>query len=265
METRKKSLEIGTLIGSVIILSHTRELRPSKKAYKFLCNCQCSCGEFFTVETGNLKRMGNNAKCGKCRNREKYKTIDGNSTKKENNHLEYKSYYTWKALKDRCYNKNNSRYYNYGAKGIKVCDSWLESYDNFLKDMGLPLSANDSIDRINTNGNYEKDNCRWTDSITQANNKTNNRIITYNNESLTLQQWANKVGIKRETIAKRLNSGCSEEVALGFKEMQKTIYTTPNGTFNSLKEAGEAHGLKTTATHSRFNSDKFPTWIKTML
>ena len=255
---------IGLKFGKLTVLKLQDEIRSQTLDIKKTALCICDCGIHLIVEKYNLS-SGNTTQCNSCAVFTRGNKTHGHSNPLRSNTIEYKTYMAWKSMLSRCYNENQVSYDRYGARGITVCDEWKNSYENFLNDMGLLPDFNMQIDRIDNDGNYNKSNCRWATREQQANNKSNNRVITYNNESLTLQQWATKVGIKRGTIAKRLNTGCSVEVALGFKEMQKTIYTTPNGTFNSLKEAGDAHGLKTSATHSRFNSDKFPTWIKTML
>ena len=74
-------------------------------------------------------------------------------------------------MKQRCINPKKQNYKNYGGRGIKVCDRWLNSYENFLEDMGRKPNSNYSIDRINVNGNYEPNNCRWSDIYDQRNNR----------------------------------------------------------------------------------------------
>lgn len=79
-------------------------------------------------------------------------------------------YTSWREMKTRCYNKNNKSYKNYGARGIKVCDGWLNSFENFYIDMG-PKPKGYSLDRINNDGDYEPSNCRWATALQQANNR----------------------------------------------------------------------------------------------
>lgn len=113
-------------------------------------------------------------------------------------------YRAWTHLKSRCYDMNDKSYNDYGGRGIKVCDEWLHSFQLFLRDMGRKPSIEYSIDRINTNGNYEPQNCRWGTPHEQANNKRNNVLITFNGETKTLNEWSRSIGVERRTISRRL-------------------------------------------------------------
>lgn len=113
------------------------------------------------------------------------------------------TYKIWKDMRKRCNNKTSTSYRNYGGRGIRVCYRWGK-FQNFLADMGeRPLGY--SIDRINYNGNYNPSNCRWANRIQQNNNSRQNVFITYNNECLTIGQWAARIGIKYNVLYMRLN------------------------------------------------------------
>ena len=111
----------------------------------------------------------------------------------------------------RCYYKKYEFYHRYGGRGITVCDEWLNSYEKFKKWALANGYKEDApkgectLDRIDVNGNYEPNNCRWVNNKSQANNRTNNRVITYRNETHTLAEWSEILGIKYETLAARLN------------------------------------------------------------
>lgn len=81
-------------------------------------------------------------------------------------------YNSWRGLRERCYMQSHAEYFRYGAKGVTVCDRWRESFSNFLEDMGEKPSPKHSLDRIDTKGNYEPDNCRWATPTTQAYNQS---------------------------------------------------------------------------------------------
>jgi len=115
------------------------------------------------------------------------------------------TYATWFNMKTRCRNKNNDSYQSYGKRGIRVCEEWA-NFSNFLRDMG-EKPAEKSLDRVNNNGNYCKENCRWATAKEQANNTRNidNACkFILNNEMLTINQLAQKFNIKRTTLGMRL-------------------------------------------------------------
>lgn len=117
--------------------------------------------------------------------------------------IEYRCY---TSIKTRCYNEKCLPYKNYGGRGIKMCDRWLgpDGFVNFFADMGQRPGEGYSLDRIDNDGDYSPDNCRWTDAKTQNNNRRSNRLITYNGETLSESQWADKMGINRGTLHQRL-------------------------------------------------------------
>lgn len=90
------------------------------------------------------------------------------------------AYSTWKGMKQRCYNKNNKKYHIYGGRGIRVCDRWLNSFENFLQDMG-ERTINQSLDRIDPAGNYEPTNCRWISKSENSTRGTINRNLIHGN------------------------------------------------------------------------------------
>lgn len=124
-------------------------------------------------------------------------------------------YNAWINIKARCYNINNPRYASYGGRGIKVCEKWKHSFDNFLTDMGERPSDKHSIDRIDNDGDYTPENCRWATMTRQQNNKKDNTYLTHNGMTLSLADWARKVGINQVTLSARLTKrGWSVEKAL---------------------------------------------------
>lgn len=137
-----------------------------------------------------------------------------------------REYQSWSNMNSRCYDPDSTGFEYYGERGVTVQDSWKrgrsdsKGFKNFLSDMGERPEGY-TLDRIDTEGNYEKENCRWASSDTQANNKTNNHYIGCNGETLTLSQWATKVGIDANTILYRIRRGWSVKEALGLVEREK--------------------------------------------
>jgi hypothetical protein len=123
-------------------------------------------------------------------------------------------YRVWSTMIDRCHRPNTTSYPRYGARGIRVCERWRHSFENFLADMGERPSDSHSIDRIDSNGNYCPENCRWATMTEQARNTRANRIIEFDGVTLCLIEWAERTGIEAGTIARRLRTGWSVSDAL---------------------------------------------------
>jgi hypothetical protein len=167
-------------------------------------DCRCECGNMVNVSAAYLKK-GNNRSCG-CLQRE---AAARNGTR--THEMSGTSIYDiWCSMLKRCNNPNNK---NYGGRGIKVCDRWLD-FKNFYEDMG-ERKGKLTIDRIDNNGNYEPSNCKWSSIKEQANNRRGNIMLTYENECLTLAQWSEKTGINRMTIYWRNKQGWATEKILG--------------------------------------------------
>lgn len=113
---------------------------------------------------------------------------------------------------ERCNNPNSIRFYDYGGRGIKVCERWLK-FENFLEDMG-ERPKNTTIERKENNKGYYKENCRWATVKEQCNNRRSNHFLTFNEKTQTMAQWADEIEISSNTICMRLRSGWSVEKAL---------------------------------------------------
>lgn len=164
--------------------------------------CRCDCGETSYVRAGAL-RAGQIKQCKKCADSLKIKTPIENPRIKS----------IYKDMLRRCYKPYRKNYERYGGRGISVCSEWLENPISFEKwALNNGYSDKLSIDRIDNDGNYEPSNCRWTDFTTQANNRSNNIVLEYEGTSLTIAQWAEKLGVDRKTIYNRIENGESPEV-----------------------------------------------------
>lgn len=175
-------------------------------------HCVCDCGNKCLIRSDCLKN-GNTKSCG-CLFTEMNKL----SKNKRHGMTKTTEYTAWVNMRERCYNSNRPDWGNYGGRGIKVCDRWLESFENFFNDMGKKPHPNLTIERINNNGNYEPSNCKWVTRFKQSNNQRSNIKITYNGKTLTTKQWSIITGIKRQTIQYRLKVGWSVKRTLTHKK-----------------------------------------------
>lgn len=123
------------------------------------------------------------------------------------NPLFKRAYAAWQKAKQRCCDPRNNRFSLYGGRGIKICDQWVTSFDQFLLDMGLPPSSVHTIGRIDSDGNYEPKNCRWETKDEQAVNRRNNRIIEINGIRRNLAEWGRVSGLGMKLIWSRLSQG----------------------------------------------------------
>lgn len=130
---------------------------------------------------------------------------------------------TYRNMISRCNNPKATGYEYYGGRGIKVCSSWQESFYNFYRDMGA-RPEDTSLDRMDVNGDYTKENCRWATLIEQGRNTTANNYIEYGDKLLCLEEWGELLNIKPNTILTRLRRGWPVEEALGYVKKEKPIY-----------------------------------------
>lgn len=170
------------------------------KAYasgsKTTWRCVCDCGNTAVVLGSSLVKRNGSRSCG-CESTRL--TVERS---KKHGMAGTRAYRIWQAMRNRCRNKNVNNYENYGGRGIQVCERW-ESFENFISDMGDP-PEDCSIDRINNDGDYTPENCRWASRVEQARNRSTNRRITLNGETRLLAEWAEGLGIDQSSLRERL-------------------------------------------------------------
>lgn len=177
---------------------------------------RCDCGNekeyrILDVRTGHTKSCG----CIRKECNIKHGQTIGKKLSKE--------YVAWSNMKERCTNPNTRHFHSYGGRGIEVCERWLTSFDNFFEDMGKSPFKNYTLDRINVNGNYCVDNCRWASMKEQANNTRKNINIEYNFETLSAKGWSEKTGIPASTIIGRYHRGLPTELLFYKGNIPKNI------------------------------------------
>ena len=188
---------------------------PQRAEWRWLCKCEC--GNLTIVPSYRL-RHGGVTSCG-C-----HKYDRNFCSKKAKNHP--RLYRIYQNMKTRCYNPKAEQYKWYGAKGIKICDEWLE-FDNFC-DWALSNGYDESakfaqctIDRIDHTADYSPQNCRWANATIQANNTSRNRRVTANGKTQTLAEWSREIGINQGTLQHRLSIGWSEEECINIPVLGK--------------------------------------------
>lgn len=204
----------GQRFGRLIVRGPSSRIEYGKRFWI----CDCDCGNVVEQETGRLKSPKGPKSCG-ClhsemlaeRNRSTAK-YGGDSTN-ENKRL----HQIWSGMINRCTSESNWSYDNYGGRGIIVCDEW-HNWQVF-KQWALNNGYEDhlTIDRINTNGNYEPGNCRWTTQKVQANNTRSNKYLTYQGRTQTLSQWCDELGLDYHRTKARLNA-CGYSIEEAFEQ-----------------------------------------------
>lgn len=186
----------GSAFGYLMVL----EQRGTSKRGEALWLCRCVCGVSFTVP-GSYLRTGHSKSCGCMRGAyvAASKTTHGFAPKEGKRRPEYG---IWKSMHQRCRDKNCGGYHNYGGRGITVCPRW-DRFEHFLADMGARPAEGYSLDRVNNNGNYTPDNCRWATSAQQAANRRNNRFFMGG----TISAAARRLGIPRQNLARWIGRG----------------------------------------------------------
>lgn len=158
--------------------------------------CLCDCGNITYVTAANLKN-GAVKSCGCLRHRAGKNRTHGMSKSR--------LYLEWAGIKSRCFYSGAKKYKYYGGRGIKVCDEWAKSFETF-KDWALKNGYNDSltIERIDVNGDYCPENCKWITRKEQSNNTRRNVVITYNGKTQTLLEWVEELGLDYKRTHNRL-------------------------------------------------------------
>ncbi len=187
------------------------EFAGYNKIRQSLWRCVCSCGTHRVFSSGTIAARASQS-CGCIRNEwtSRKNTTHGDSGSPE--HI------VWNGMKERCANPNQNNYPDYGGRGITVCDRWLgpNGFANFLADMGRRPTPKHSIDRRDNAGSYAPENCYWATWKEQRRNQRNPRLrpLTFNGETLLVVEWAERLGIPKNTLFQRLHKGWSVERTL---------------------------------------------------
>lgn len=199
----KKPVNIGGKYGRLTILSEESPHKyPSGKIQRIV-KCKCDCGNI--IEITLLRILSGNTKSCGCFRREYSKEKN-----KTHGKTHTRLYNIWCTMRARCNNPNRQKYQYYGGRGIQVCQEWNVSFEAFYQwSIKNGYRDNLTIDRIDSNGNYTPENCRWVTWKEQQNNRRSNKIVTINGVSKTLSEWSDYSGVKSGTILNRIELGWS--------------------------------------------------------
>lgn len=183
-------------------LSVIRYAGPLGKSRVSSWLCVCDCGKEVVVKATRLQTKTTRS-CG-CYGRER--RVAARTTHGKSGTATYNS---WCKMKERCEKPATRGYRHYGGRGIRVCDNWSDSFEAFLRDMGLRPEGGYEIDRIDVNGHYEAGNCRWITRRQNARNKRSNRRLTWDGKTLCLSEWSEVLGLPAHILSTRLRRGWS--------------------------------------------------------
>lgn len=218
----------GMKFGKLTAIEVYDRVRTKNGRTKYYWRCKCDCGGERITTVSHLKN-GNTKSCG-CANA------------KITHHLSNTRLYTiWCNMKKRCYDTNNHAYRYYGAKGIRMCDEWMDMTNFYNWSVNNGYSDELTIDRINVYGNYEPDNCRWVSMQVQYTNTRSVIHLTYRGETHTLTQWSEITGISRNTLLNRNKKGWSVDKILSNKNFVKDKNRKLNTCY--IKEKIEEKGI----------------------
>lgn len=187
---RLSASQIDELVGTTLNGAYVEEI--FKKDSRTNCRARCSCGVSYTRALIDLRR--GSGKCADCVRHA------ANFRHGESDNYLYKIY---TSMKSRCLNKQHPAYDRYGGRGIKIDTLWAEDYMSFKRDVGDRPSPKHSLDRINNEGNYTKENVRWATRREQQNNTRTNIFITYLNQTKTMAEWDNYLDLKKGTLKRK--------------------------------------------------------------
>ena len=180
------------------------DVEESRKRRKSIWNCTCVCGNTAYCESYSL-RNGNTVSCG-CRRTDRPHTTHGKTHDPV--------YRIWQGMKERCFNENSARYPYYGGRGITVCSEWKNDFSAFYKwAMENGYEHGLSLDRIDNNGNYCPNNCRWASRSTQARNKRVTIMVTVNGDTKSLSDWSDITGVNVDALRERYRKGVKKGVS----------------------------------------------------
>lgn len=247
---RKPKIDLsGQTFERLTVISYNGIAYRKSGTHYHSWRCICSCGNECIAE-GKSLISGAKRSCG-CLNKE---VLASGNCRRTHGMVGTHLYHIWRGMKDRCLNFNNKNYDRYGGRGIKICNEWLDNFQAFY-DWAIENGYQEglTIDRINNNGNYEPLNCRWVNYIVQANNRSNNHLITVDGETHTVSEWSRITGLNPQLISHRANRGDSNEEIFNkeFPKVEINKLYEYQGEKHTIKEYSEMFGISKDTLHRR--------------
>lgn len=256
----KKNIETGQRFGRLVIVKEVEHHKMPSGRYRRMFLCRCDCGNEVTCSLANLT-SGNTSSCG-CLKKEF--ASQNNSTHRQS---KTRLYRCWLRIRNRCYRESNDNYAYYGGRGIKVCDEWKDSYENFSK-WAIENGYKDTltIDRIDYNGNYEPNNCRWITQKEQTRNTRGNTNVYlegegFNMHKFTLSELCEILKVNYPLSVKRIyqylrkrkavKEGVISNIEQLIRERKPILMCDKDGTiiseYNSITDAAQSNGISVSA------------------
>ena len=220
------------LTGQKLNLLTVLELSHIEKGQR-IWKCKCDCGRITYVSTNKLKNK-NTKSCGCLR----HKTKTNLKHNKHNTRL----YHIWNGMKQRCNNPNTIKYQNYGGRGIKVCKEWQNdfiAFYNWAIENGYDETKSrkeQSIDRINVNGNYEPNNCRWVTQSENCRNRNNNVYLTKNGITKTIVVWCEEFNLNQKLVSHRAKIYNNVDEILSKENLLRKKHKSNTGEYGISKD-----------------------------
>jgi hypothetical protein len=206
------------------------------KSNKRMWFCKCVCGNTSTIIQENLT-LNKSTQCRSC-------ALTSKNKKQDFLREDHRLYSVWKNMKSRVNNPNRSHYHRYGGRGIKICERWND-FLLFLEDMEDSFEEGLTLDRIDNDGDYSPENCRWATQKEQNNNQEKSLHLLFEGHYYTESELSEKTGVKRTTIQQRRRRGYSvNEMVYGKKDSQAPKQVEYEGlVYNSLKDLAKAYHI----------------------
>lgn len=240
---QKASQMEGIRYGSLLAIRPAGRMSSRNLIWEFLCDC----GNVCQID-GYMVRSGRRTTCQICA------ADRSKAASRTHGKTESREFSTWTDIQTRCYNRNSKGFSNYGGRGILVCDRWLESFENFLADMGPRPSNQHSIERNNVNGNYEPSNCRWATIKDQAGNKRNNIRVEIDGVEKIISEWCAEYGVLVPTACLRYKNGIRGKAL--FRTTKREIFF--NGITDTVSGWSKRTGISPSTIAMRIDKYKWP-------